>query len=435
MNYGKVLRSTGDLRKARDVFERAITIHQINFKEGQRAAELEKCIQEVSEINIQIAAEADMQTEQTESSAELALARSSPSLDVYTSGSPVIVVTDVGRDVDDEYCLVLLSALKRMHLLNPIAVITTLSPQGKRACLARGILDSLALPGVPVGIGSAGGVVDGVELEVYAADYARPCSCVVQDGGELMVEALRSSPDRSVQVLIIAALTDVAALMKEHEELFIQKVKEVIVMGGIKPLDETSAYVEPDSAYNNNCDMDAAEYVYRRCQEVGVPTLTISRYAAYGCPVAVSVLEDLCKTEHMVAHNIKSVSVDSINCLWKKVNYAGADARREKLPPRCDRTWFCRTFFGSDDVDKQPDESIWPLLGNLNMYDPLALMACVSAYRETNFVWDTIYVNGTPHRIAGVSENQNGIVDARGMSDEMASLFGLAFRNALQNIC
>ena len=69
------------------------------------------------------------------------------------------------------------------------------------------------------------------------------------------------------------------------------------------------------------------------------------------------------------------------------------------------------------------------------MYDPLALMACIPAYRETNFLWDTKYVNGTPHSIAGVSQTQNGIIDATGMSDEMAAIFGLGFRNSMQNIC
>lgn len=136
----------------------------------------------------------------------------------------------------------------------------------------------------------------------------------------------------------------------------------------------------------------------------------------------------------MVAHNIKGVSVNSINSLWKKVNYPDDDPRREKLPPRCDRTWFCRTFFGTDDTDKNAEESIWGLLENLNMYDPLALMACVPAYREANFLWDTKYVNGTPHRIAGVSQAQNGIVDASSMSDEMAALFTLGFRNSMQGI-
>ena len=436
MNYGKVLRSTGDLRKARDVFERAITIHQINFKEGQRAAELEKCTQEVSAINAEIVAEAEeCKAKEKKSPAELAIANSSQSVDVLSKGSPIIVVTDIGRDVDDEYCLVLLSALKRMHLLNPIAVITTLAPEEKRAHLARGVLDSLGMPGVPVGVGTAGGVVEGVELEVYPADYARPCSCVVKDGIQLMVEGLRASPDKSVQLLVIAAFTDVATLMQKHEELFLQKVKELVVMGGLKPFDDASEFVEPDTAYNNNCDMEAASYVYQRCQELRIPTLTISRYAAYGCPIAVAVLESLCETEHMVAHNIRTTSVTSINSLWKKVNYAEDDPRREKLPARCDRTWFCRTFFGTDDTDKDSEESIWSLLENLNMYDPLALMACVPAFRETNFLWDTKYVNGTPHSIAGVSQTQNGIIDATGMSDEMAAIFGLGFRNSMQNIC
>ena len=137
----------------------------------------------------------------------------------------------------------------------------------------------------------------------------------------------------------------------------------------------------------------------------------------------------------MHAHNIKKVSVDSINQLWKKVNLTAGDPRREKLPSRCDRTWFCHTFFGLDDVVQKADESIWPRLKNLNMYDPLALMACVPAYRDNSFVWETKFVNGTPHRIAGTSDIQTGIVDAEDMSNEMANIFSMAFRSSLENIC
>lgn len=434
MNYGKVLRSTGHFRQARDIFERAITIHRINFKGGQRAAELEKCTQEVAGLHNDIAVGRQL-IRHSFTQSKWAINNGPSGRELETAGSPVIVVTDVGRDVDDEYCLVLMSALTRMHLLNPIAVITTLAPEKERAHLARGILDSLGFPDVPIGIGSAGGVVDGVELELYGSAYSRSSSYIVDDGVELMAEALASALDSSVQLLIIASFTDVAALMKSHEQIFGRKVKEVVVMGGLKPFDEALNFIEPDTAYNNNCDMDAAKYVYKRCQELRIPTLTISRHAAYGCPVSVSVLQDLCKTQHMVAHNIKKVSVDSINQLWKKVNLTAGDPRREKLPSRCDRTWFCHTFFGLDDVVQKADESIWPRLKNLNMYDPLALMACVPAYRDNSFVWETKFVNGTPHRIAGTSDIQTGIVDAEDMSNEMANIFSMAFRSSLENIC
>ena len=93
--------------------------------------------------------------------------------DIEAKGTPVIIFTDIGRDVDDEMGLVLLSALKRKNLLNPIAVISTLSPQQDRAYLARGSLAPMGLADVLVGGGGRGGVADGVELEVYDADHSR----------------------------------------------------------------------------------------------------------------------------------------------------------------------------------------------------------------------------------------------------------------------
>eukprot|EP00957_Ditylum_brightwellii_P093284 7103786-Ditylum_brightwellii.AAC.1 len=96
-----------------------------------------------------------------------------PTVDIKKKGTPIIVITDIGRDVDDEYALVLLASLARMHLLDPIAVVATLSPQRERAYLARGVLDILGFPNIPIGIGSCGGAKGKAGLDVYNAEYSR----------------------------------------------------------------------------------------------------------------------------------------------------------------------------------------------------------------------------------------------------------------------
>ena len=164
-------------------------------------------------------------------------------------------------------------------------------------------------------------------------------------------------------------------------------------MGGVVSTESGDTLV-PDSAYNNNCDLSSARYVYKRCQELKIPTATLSRWAAYGCPIPPKLLDEIAKTEHMVATNIRSVSKLSIDQLWNKVILHPTDPRREKLPNRCDVSWFCRTFMGKGEISKDWNASVWTLVKKLNMYDPLAVLLCVPAYRSTHFDGKIKIVNG-----------------------------------------
>uniref|UniRef100_A0A7R9WJU7 Uncharacterized protein n=1 Tax=Pseudictyota dubia TaxID=2749911 RepID=A0A7R9WJU7_9STRA len=178
--------------------------------------------------------------------------------------------------------------------------------------------------------------------------------------------------------------------------------------------------------------MDAAKFVYERCQELRVPTLTLARWAAYGCPVSNVIFDELCKTAHMVATNARSVSMASINHLWTKVNLPLADPRREKLPPRCNRAWFCKTFFGTEDVEVEGN-SIWSLVTKMNMYDPFTMMCCVPELRDELFDYETKEVNGVKHKLIGASETNTGIKDAPALCEKLSSLLQLSLKSALQN--
>jgi inosine-uridine nucleoside N-ribohydrolase len=118
-------------------------------------------------------------------------------------------------------------------------------------------MDALGMADVPVGIGSAGGVSDDTTLECYDAGYSVPRRDIYQSGLDLVCRGLESVPDKSVQLLCLASLTDVAVLIKEHHDLFSSKVQEVVLMGGVMPLQENEMLI-PDTAYNNNCDMASA---------------------------------------------------------------------------------------------------------------------------------------------------------------------------------
>ena len=58
-------------------------------------------------------------------------------------------------------------------------------------------------------------------------------------------------------------------------------------MGGVEPVEagaaeEGEVLLKPDTANNNTFDAVASEYFYRRVQEIGVPLVVVSRWAACG---------------------------------------------------------------------------------------------------------------------------------------------------------
>eukprot|EP00966_Prymnesium_polylepis_P179345 4152207-Prymnesium_polylepis.1 len=97
---------------------------------------------------------------------------------------------------------------------------------------------------------------------------------------------MRAAPS-SLALLVIASLKDAALFVRDFEALFVAKTREVVIMGGAKALegDVSNVMLEPDSAHNNCFDKAASDFFYRRCQELGVPLVIVSRHAAMAAQV------------------------------------------------------------------------------------------------------------------------------------------------------
>jgi hypothetical protein len=133
----------------------------------------------------------------------------------------------------------------------------------------------------------------------------------------------------------------------------------------------------------------------------------------------------------MVSLNVRSVSKLGIDQLWNKVILHPTDPRREMLPSRCDMNWFRRVFMDKSEINQEWPSSVWSLVTKLNMYDPLAVLLCVPAYRTAHFNWQTKVVNDVPHIVVGTSELDTGIRNRLSLFSEYSSLFFSAFLDSL----
>ena len=352
---------------------------------------------------------------------------------------PLIILTDIARDIDDELALSLIAPLRKQGFLSPVAIITTLRPTKDRALLARGFLDSFGLIDIPIGIGGDGGANN--DADFNGSTYEASSSLDLSNGGvgirldgmQLMIDVLKAASQKSVRLLCIASLSDAAELITRNESLFADRMKEVVIMGGatIK-----FSEIQPDTAYNNTCDMKSAQLVYKKCKELGVSTLTITRHSAYSCSFSNTLLDDLRDTGHVASAKIRNNALSALNKLWIKINLPPGDRRREKLPARCDRHWFLTTFFSDEEAANNLREdgdntSIWAQKVMFHMYDPLALLCCIPTFRNKYFNVKNYNINGVSHGICGLSNTDNGVVDGDALSQEIRLLLTKALKDCL----
>lgn len=211
-----------------------------------------------------------------------------------------------------------------------------------RAKLALCVLDHVGVTDVPVGVGSAGKEYSAQSHEYRLEGFDEVDEARLHDGGPLLLSTLEDAAPRSLTLVLISSLRDIADVMGSHAQLFIEKVASVTVMGGLEPDKDAPFGWVPDSSVNNGFDEEAAEVVYDFCFRWRVPMTVISRHAVPMLPMqlARSFAE---RTNCEVLRYLASAQFLGLEGLWQKL-CAG------KLPPRCTKQWYFETFCGVDEV-------------------------------------------------------------------------------------
>ncbi len=295
----------------------------------------------------------------------------------------LIVIGDFGEDLDDEDTLLLhdgerrkreLAFLnthgsRRQDLFELKAVVANLAPPRERARLAKGTLKQIGQPHVPVGVGTDCGNQVGEKIKKLQNIPYLAGDDEVEEGAPLLLRTLQDADDNSLTLVLISGLTDIAAVLREHDDLVKLKVRSVAIMGGVKLILGTDdvfvndeGFFEPDDAANNKFDMESAKFVYRRFQELAIPMIILTRFAAGACQVPRSFYEDLAATGHPVGVKLLKSQQASIESLWKRANMAADDPHREKLPARCDKAWFCGQFLAGKGLERTGEDTIWDLV-------------------------------------------------------------------------
>ena len=320
----------------------------------------------------------------------------------------VIVVSDAGLDPDDVVAILCLAKAHKQGLINLLGFVGNLYPAHKRSALIKTVLVECGLENIPVGIGTDCNQVRKVKPYEFAIDlveYAR----LEKIGEDLIYSLLVDADHKSVSLLLISGLTDIARLMIKYPSLLVDKVKEIYVMGGAR-FSEDSLIID-NTASNNKFDLDSAHIFHSEAIKLGMPLNILTRFAAYECFVDKKFYDQLA-TRHKVGAYLQNIQKSSITSLWEYAN-------NQPTTERQNRQWFCNTFCGQDNIPIASTESPWEFIKGFSLYDPATVvwMLLPDYFQPLSLV-----IKDTKHSIVGVSAESNGVVNGHNIINKIEEL-------------
>lgn len=419
MLYGSVLRAVGD-EKARTVYERALAIHNMNFKGDQNAKQLQKLKDAIEDLSGRAPP------------APASLDMPIPSIRPESGMVHAIVCADFGRRASDEYMLSVAASLQQMGTLKLISVVAVTPPQVLRADAARGALDSLLLPDIPVAYSRSSSVASGSSnAKTFKSDYGNSSPHVNNTGVELITRAMLAAPDKSLVIMCTACLGDVSEVIETRRDLFASKVKEIVLMGFPAKSIRRRSNIEPEES-GNEADDVLRRKVFQSCQDLGISTIIMGKEVALGFPFPSTFVDDLAESNHMVSLQTQHREEMHSNGIWELTKQLQQEARgyRGSL-----KNVDLRAFYKYTLNNKMPpagQHNVWPLVKSINTELVLGLLCCIPMYRDY-FKWEVHSRGGVEHRISRHMSASAGIIKPDNLSSEIHMLIGVSLRTALNN--
>ena len=419
MLYGSVLSVLGKCEMATVAFTRALNIHKMNFKEGHNTHQLFKLQNALEEVSVR----SEPQTKE-KSMLDVPISFESSTL------THVVVCADFGYRSSDEYMLCCAASFQKMGILKLVSIVAVSPPQEVCANIAREALDSLLLSNVPVAYGTSSTSERRTANDAtLSADYGKLSAHVRNTGVELLRRVLLNAPEKSLVIMCTACFDDVSEVIDSHRDLFASKVKEVVIIGSVKPL-RRRGFIEPED-FGGDEEDSFAKNVYSACQELNIPTVTLFKTVARGFPFSSTLVDDLALTNHMVSTKVQQAEEMHMNGVWELIKQLKSETSYF-APNNVDVKRFHKYSLGGK-APTAGERNIWPSIKSINLELVLGLLCCIPTYQKAHFRWESHQVNGTVHKVCRHVNSIAGIINAEELSNELHMLIGFAMRASLLN--
>ena len=295
----------------------------------------------------------------------------------------LVIVTDPGPDPDDVKSITTSAIQHKAGKIRVHGVVCNGGHQAlQRAKLAQALLNYLGAHDIPVAVGSAGKPYTPQPHEYAFPGVEDVQESELREGKELIRSILERAGPHSLTFLMISAMTDIAELMQEQPELVLAKVRHLSIMGGLhrteQPDGEGGVVWEPDTAVNNNWDMESAQLMYSFCFERGIPMSVVSRNAVPNLPMSLAVIRPkpgLAPRSSRLAPGLPLLTpsgwcVGAARLRRARAEQPGVRISRQRAGARADRA-----------VEQQVDRAACPAGGHRLMSPPGGSMGPGRSYR------------------------------------------------------
>jgi len=235
-----------------------------------------------------------------------------------SSGAPipqVVMYGDFGKDYDDVFALAILTELHDKKFINLRGVIANVVDAKYRARIARGVLDAVKCPNIPVGCGTDGSVDKtkmtslATRFGSYEAEYVAleaKDDDRIEDGQGLMKRICEDAQRRDMKITLVltSSLCDIAQFIKNERQLYEDAVGNHLIQGGYEIRKDKSIKVD-EEAMNNLYDIESAKYFHSVLQQLQKPSSVFTREVAF----AVRLPGDTFKT---ATDNIVAACLDKV---------------------------------------------------------------------------------------------------------------------------
>lgn len=310
----------------------------------------------------------------------------------------IIMITDPNKDTDDLTALIMLSNLQKDKKVNIAGVVTTHGDdqttflRAMYSCGVFNLLNNSTSICAGVGLNLQNEIMQKSSNKFYfngkseeVMSYAVKDN-ICTDSLIYLKDIFSKAKNKSLDLLIVAQLTDIAKFIKFEPKLFIKKIKTITIMGGFNTTKEE--YLTPDNSTNNTNDLESAKFVYDFLKAEKLTTHFINRYGVMEMPVGWTYFEKLKATNTLLGKHIYEIQKIAFTNLL--VGLLGGESLKRQTPE-----WFFETFTDiptsefetwKERINGNDKENAISQVANrivrFNMYDPLALIVCIDEYKQ-----------------------------------------------------
>ena len=328
-----------------------------------------------------------------------------------------VVFTDPNKDVDDLIAIMMLSSMQKDNLLKIVGIVSTHGNDEttyKRACFSQAVSNLLGNNlTVCAGIGkkledvnkdrssNAFFAYDGINEIMNNCDKAK----VQTNSLSYLTNVFKKAVDNSLDMLILAQMTDIWNFVSKKPDLFLNKVRNVTIMGMYNKVNNEFV---PDNSTNNVNDIEAANNFYKFLQDNNILTNFINRFAVKKVAVTLTLFKGFAKANKQLGNYILNAEEASLKKLYEGL--FNNEALKRQTPE-----WFYENFtdipqseyeyFKNGGADEKYTNEVMNHMVKLNLYDPLTLIAAIDKFSNLfDYKSENNFRTLTPHSKAEIHQ-------------------------------